>query len=176
MRWLIVGALPPLRDVADDEPAHGRRPSHRARGRARRVAEHQVVPRVGARASIQSLAVTHARRVAHLLERDDAHVTRDAGALGEGCGCRGEGDDAGTARAAALATFTVESDPDAARAPPSVVGTAYGVVVVVGNEAPSIADHAANTAIGTMAASTKRVARCGDRATAISSQPRAHPQ
>ena len=78
----MVGALRPLRDVAGDEPAHGRRPSHRARGRARRVAEHQVVPRVGARASIQSLAVTHARRVAHLLERDDAHVPRDAGALG----------------------------------------------------------------------------------------------
>lgn len=60
--------------------------------------------------------------------------------------------------------------PDAARAP-----SAYGVVVV-GNEAPPIADHAANTAIGTIAASTKRVARCGDRATAISYQPRAHPQ
>lgn len=66
------------------------------------------------------------------------------------------------------------ANPDAARAP-SVVGTAYGVVVV-GNEAPPIADHAANTAIGTIAASTKRVARCGDRATAISYQPRAHPK
>ena len=58
----------------------------------------------------------------------------------------------------AVAGFNVP-DPDVTRAH-SAVGTAYGVVNR-GNEAPSIADHAANTAIGTIAASTKRVARCG---------------